>query len=153
MKFICDFMLGKLAKYLRICGYDAEFIKGISDEKLLEIAQRENRILLTRDSNLLLRKLVKNGVIKAVFIKDDKIKEQIQQLRDELKLSTDINLIRCIECNNVLKEIKKENVKNLVPLYVFKTQEKFLFCPTCKKVFWNGTHVESMRKFFTSKLL
>jgi len=149
MKFICDFMLGKLAKYLRMCGYDTEFVKGISDEKLLEIAQRENRILLTRDNGLLLRKSVRNGNIKVVFIKGDKIKEQIQQLRNELNINTNINLIRCIDCNSILNEIKKENIKNLVPLYVFKTQEKFLFCSHCKKIFWNGTHVENMRKFFS----
>jgi hypothetical protein len=151
MKFICDFMLGKLTKYLRMCGYDTEFIKNIADEKLLEIAQKENRILLTRDKGLLQGKSVKNGTIKIVLVKEDKIKKQIQQLKDELKINTNINLIRCIDCNSVLNEIKKENVKNLVPVYVFKTQENFLFCPVCKKIFWNGTHAENMRKFFSEK--
>ena len=152
MKFICDFMLGKLAKYLRMCGYDTEFIKNISDEKLLGISQKENRILLTRDKGLLLRKSVKNETIKMVLIKEDKIKKQIQQLKDELKINTNITLIRCINCNSVLNEIKKENVQNLVPIYVFKTQENFLFCPVCNKIFWNGTHAENMRKFFSEKL-
>jgi len=148
IKFICDFMLGKLAKYLRMCGYDTKFIKNISDEKLLTLALKENRILLTRDNALLLRKLIKDKSLIAILVKEDNIKKQLLQLKNQLNLSIDINLLRCINCNGILKEIKKEEIKSLVPEYVYNTQEKFLFCPRCKKVYWNGTHIKKMRDFF-----
>ncbi|MBN1298829.1 MAG: DUF5615 family PIN-like protein, partial [Actinobacteria bacterium] len=99
MKFIADVMLGRLARYLRIAGYDVLYYNKISDEKLVEIAKREARILLTRDMLMLQRRDCKNNIVRSVFIKNDKLPMQLRQLKDELGIILQPELKRCVECN------------------------------------------------------
>lgn len=146
VKFIADVNVGKLAKWLRIIGYDSLFFKGIDDGELVKMALTENRVLLTRDTNIMKRRIVANGGIHAILISDDRVKKQLNQVIDTLNLETDLRFSRCIECNQVLEDRDKKDVKDFVPQYVFKTQHLYMQCPLCLKIYWRGTHWDRMDK-------
>ena len=148
MKFIADIMVGKLAKYLRMAGNDVLYINDISDDEILKIAKNENRIVLTRDTLMLQRKDCKNNTIKSLLIKDDKILNQLKQIKSELQINLKPNLIRCLDCNEILVKVNKEDIPGKVPPYVYKTQKNFLYCSTCDKYYWRGTHYESIINTF-----
>ena len=148
MRFIADIMVGKLARYLRMAGNDVVYINDIKDDEIIEIAKKEDRIILTRDRLMLERRDCKNHLIKSLFIKDDKLENQLRQVRDAFAINIKPDLKRCIDCNSLLEEISKKAVEGKVPDYVFKTQENFLFCRNCKKYYWKGTHFENIYKFF-----
>ena len=99
MKFIADVMVGRLAKYLRMAGNDVIYINDIDDDQLLKIAAAENRVVITRDTLMLERREFKNGLLKSIFIKDDKLVNQLKQVKSELKISLKPNLTRCLVCN------------------------------------------------------
>jgi uncharacterized protein with PIN domain len=137
MKFILSRELGRLCKWLRILGYDAVYFKGENKGGLFIEALRDTRILLTRNSRLPKRK-----GIRIVNIKSDRLEDQIDQLlRDlKIKLQEELMFSRCIVCNSELKEIAKDKVKDKVPAYVFDTQDDFVSCIVCRRIYWKGTH-------------
>lgn len=143
-------MVGRLAKYLRMAGYDVLYINTASDDQIIKKAGETDRIVLTRDSLMLARREFKKGTVKYLFIKDDKLKNQLNQIKSDLKISLKPNLVRCIECNRKLIKVKKEDVKNKVPPYVYKTQQNFLYCKKCDKYYWRGTHYDNIRNTFLS---
>jgi len=149
MKFVADCMLGKLAKWLKILGFDTAYFSKIEDENLLVFAQNESRVLLTRD-NELIRK-AKN--VPTLFINSEKWSEQIQQVLKEFNLfgKTKPNS-RCIECNTVLRSLPKERAKNLVTPFIYKNADVFSLCPECGRVFWKGTHQNDMEEKITKIL-
>ena len=147
MKFIVDSNVGKLAKWLRIAGFDTLFLKGIDDNKLIRIALQENRVLLTKDTQIMRRRLVANGQIKLILTQSDDPKEQLQQVVKELKLDCRLKqFTRCLECNQKLVPKSKEEIKGLVPPYVFRTHAQYMQCPACLRVYWQGTHWQQMKK-------
>lgn len=150
MKFIADIMVGKLARYMRMAGYDVMYINNASDDQIIKIARETDRIILTRDSLMLARREFKKGIIKYLYIKEDKLENQLDQIKLDLKVSLKPNLVRCIECNEKLIKVKKEDVKNKVPPYVYKTQKNFLYCKNCDKYYWRGTHYDNIRNTFLS---
>ncbi len=150
MKFIADIMVGRLAKYLRMAGYDVLYINTASDDQIIKKARETDRIVLTRDSLMLARREFKKGTVKYLFIKDDKLKNQLNQIKSDLKVLLKPNLVRCIECNRKLIKVKKEDIKNKVPPYVYKTQQNFLYCKKCDKYYWRGTHYDNIRNTFLS---
>jgi uncharacterized protein with PIN domain len=146
-KFIVDHNVGKLAKWLRLMGYDARFFRGESDAELVAIALKEGRIILTRDTRIMKRRLVTKGRLKALLITSDQPEKQIHQLIDSLKLDYRFNPFSlCLECNQPLVERKKAELKEVVPPYVFKTQEQFRQCPACGRIYWRGTHWRAMTR-------
>lgn len=143
IKFLADQMLGKLVKWLRILGYDTIYPSYDNDLSLILTARQENRILLTRDAKLIKRRNIGNFL----FIKGDHWEEQLAGIIKGLKL--EINLYskifsRCSLCNAPTKNIEKKEVKKHVPPYVFLTQDKFVYCPSCNKYYWRGTHWQRM---------
>ncbi len=144
MKFICDDMLGKLARWMRTLGLDTYYEKDLPDNKLLKIALLEDRIILTRDAKIPKIRNAKNFV----WIYSSDPLEQVKEVAQKLKLQFEPErfFTRCLECNGVLEKIDKEKVKDTVWPYVYKTQENFVICPECKKVYWEGTHVGRMKK-------
>ncbi|MGD8540238.1 MAG: Mut7-C RNAse domain-containing protein [Candidatus Aminicenantes bacterium] len=141
MKFVVDCMLGKLAKWLKILGFDAVFFSKIEDNALLEIAKRESRILLTRDTGLIER--AKKA--KSLFIESETWRTQVEQVLDEFDLWPDVKPnSRCIECNVRIKDLPREKARNLVTPFVFKNADTFALCPDCGRVFWRGTHLKDM---------
>lgn len=141
-------MVGKLARYMRMAGYDVMYINNASDDQIIKIARETDRIILTRDSLMLARREFKKGIIKYLYIKEDKLENQLDQIKLDLKVSLKPNLIRCIECNEKLIKVKKEDVKNKIPPYVYKTQKNFLYCKNCDKYYWRGTHYQNIKNTF-----
>ncbi|MEA2015771.1 MAG: Mut7-C RNAse domain-containing protein [Actinomycetota bacterium] len=148
MKFIADIMVGKLARYLRIAGYDVLYKNTASDDHIVKAAEKTGRVVLTRDTLMLARRGFKNGNIKYLCIENDNLKNQLKQVKKELKIPLEPNLIRCIECNHKLLKVKKEDVRGKVPPYVFKTQKNFMYCKNCDKYYWRGTHYQNIKKIF-----
>lgn len=147
IKFVVDNNVGKLAKWLRILGYDTIFVKDIADNDLIRIALTQNRIILTRDTQIIKRRVVTIGRLKAILIKDDDLRAQLRQVVTMLKLNFRHQTFSlCLECNQPLVTEPKEKVKSLVPPYVFQTQDEFVRCPHCGKIYWQGTHVQQMER-------
>ena len=140
-RFIADDMLGKLAKWLRILGYDTLYQTGIEDTELIQRALAEGRIILTRDTHLIKRRLVKNHLL----IQSDFLPQQLKQVIDSLQLDTSSYLLtRCLICNQPLTSLDKPMLKDKVPPYVYATQEHFSSCPGCKRIYWPATHVKQL---------
>ena len=146
-KFIADCNVGKLARLLRMMGYDTAFVHDIDDDRLIELALGEDRVLLTRDRQLEKRRVVTNGQLRMVLVQQDDPREQLRQVIESLNLSESCERFsRCLECNHELLPRKKEDVRDLVPPYVFRTQTLYVQCPECQRVYWRGTHWEKMSK-------
>jgi hypothetical protein len=143
MKFIVDSMLGRLARWLRLFGYDAVYFQTGPDSELIFESIRQKRILLTSD-----RKISKDKPLKLVLIKSELLADQIEQVKSELGISIDESnmFTRCLECNTPLKEIEKNAVNGKVPEFIFKTHHSFFYCDNCRKVYWHGSHVELAKR-------
>jgi hypothetical protein len=145
MKFIADNNVGKLAKWLRIVGYDTLFFDEKDDGKLIKIAVKEGRTILTKDTQIMERRLVASGKLKAILIKQDDPKAQLQEVVTKLNLDYHRNPFSlCLECNQPLMPKSREEVQSLVPPYVFKTQDHYMQCPVCHRIYWQGTHWQRM---------
>jgi uncharacterized protein with PIN domain len=146
-KFIVDSNAGKLARWLRVMGYDALFFNNIDDAELIDIALKEGRVVLTKDTQIMRRRVVTNGQLKIVLIQNDDPKEQLRQVVEELKLDCRLKqFTRCLECNQSLVPRSKEEVKELVPPYVFRHQTQYMQCPVCLRIYWRGTHWQRMKR-------
>jgi uncharacterized protein with PIN domain len=140
MKFLADSSLGRLSKWLRILGYDTVYWRGEADRSFLRQAEREGRAVLTRRKDVLARK--HPGIV--LFVENDRVEDQVVEVLGKLGLKPEPeNLFTlCLRCNESLKEAKPEEVRSLVPDYVFRTQSEFRVCPKCRGVYWPGTHRE-----------
>ncbi len=146
-KFIVDHNVGKLAKWLRMMGYDTLFFSGSDDSGMIATALAESRVLLTRDTQIVKRRLVTTGRLKAVLIGSDKPELQLKQVIGALNLEINFKPFSlCLECNQPLIEKSKEQVKERVPPYVFKTQKQYMECLSCHRIYWRGTHWRAMTK-------
>jgi len=140
-RFIADVMLGRLAKWLRISGFDVLYSNKFSDDELVKISNSEERVLLSRDIRLLLRKAVRHFI----FLESQDLQDQIRQVFKALSLETVPSLLtRCLSCNEPLRDITPDEVRDAVPPFVFETQRVFKSCPKCGKIFWAGTHRNSV---------
>lgn len=145
MKFLCDQMLGTLAKWLRICGFDTYYAKRhMKDKKLMDIAKKENRVIVTRDKELVYN--ARREQIKVIKIDTYILDEQIKKVIGKTKINKKSILTRCLICNTILRKITKKEVKDKVPPKVFENHKEFLYCPKCKKIYWKGTHYKKMLK-------
>ena len=145
IKFSADCMLGKLCRWLRICGFDTFYSRRIKDPDLMDKAKKENRILLTRDHALFTLCQKKN--IKVFLILDNFFEDQLKQVFRELNIHPPFILSkRCLDCNAILHHVIKSEIQDKVPPYIYNTQEKFYQCPICHKIFWPGTHWLQMEK-------
>ncbi len=144
MKFICDDNLGKLTKWLRILGYDTRFQLTIEDGELVSVALKENRIILSRDTKLSRFKIED----KYLLIQSERPLEQLKQVIDHFGLKIEKGLLfsRCLVCNQPLQKVEKEEVKHRLYPYVYQTQENFVYCSVCDRMYWAATHVEKMTK-------
>ena len=142
-----DHNVGKLAKWLRIMGYNTLFFNGSNDSRMIAIALAEERVVLTKDTQIMERRVVTNGRLKAILIQSDEPKLQMHQVIDSLHLDCQFKPFSiCLECNQPLLEKSKQQVKDLVPPYVFQTQNQYMECPTCHRIYWRGTHWQAMTK-------
>jgi uncharacterized protein with PIN domain len=136
-RFLADRMLGKLARWLRILGYDTAYLPQLSPEGILREGRRQKRLILTRDTRLLRRK----DAPPFIFVQSDYFREQLCQVVDTLHLDPLRALFtRCAECNWILEEVAKAAVHERVPEYVWQTQSEFRRCPECHRLYWGATH-------------
>lgn len=143
-KFICDAMLGRLARYLRFLGFDTLYFNNIEDSELIKIAQEEQRIIITRDMLLIKRKWVREN---SILVKSDNYIAQLREVNKFFPLAKKLHFFtRCSICNTPLVDIDREKVKHRVPLYVYNTQKNFKYCPLCDKIYWSASHIERLKK-------
>lgn len=144
-RFLCDAMLGSLARWLRFCGYDCLYLGTEPDDaELARIAAEDGRWLLTRDRELAAAgprtQLVRSGVL------EGQLAEVLA--RHRLPPPEDLDRSRCGECNGVLDEVERDDVAESVPPYVHATAERFRRCRGCGRVYWPGTHGEQIHVRF-----
>ncbi|MFC2048151.1 Mut7-C RNAse domain-containing protein [Chloroflexota bacterium] len=147
LKFIVDHNVGKLAKWLRMMGYDTLFFDGSDDSQMVRVALDDGRVILTRDTQIMKRWVVTTGRLKAILIESEEPEQQIRQVIETLNLDSQFKPFTvCLECNQSLVERSKEQVQYRVPLYVFRTQNQYMECPACHRIYWRGTHWQAMLK-------
>lgn len=145
VKFVADNNVGKLARWLRLIGYDTAALEQKDDREMIRIALSENRIVLTKDAEFMKRRLVTSGRVKAIHISQDDPRLQVQGVAKALSLDYRFRPFSlCLECNRVLLPRERDEVKTLVPPHVFETQTRFTQCPECRRIYWPGTHWQAM---------
>ncbi|MFC1914205.1 Mut7-C RNAse domain-containing protein [Chloroflexota bacterium] len=145
LRFIVDENVGKLAKWLRLMGYDTIFFNGSDDASMVRKALREDRVVLTRDTQIMKRGVVTSGRLRTIFIDSEEPEQQMQRVISTLNLDCHFKPFSvCLECNQPLEERSRDEVKDHVPPYVFKTQHQYMECPACHRIYWRGTHWQAM---------
>lgn len=141
-RFVCDDHLGKLARYLRVGGFDAAFDRDMTDSRLIQIALDEGRWILTRDHRLVERTLVRD----LFFIEQDRWPDQLRAVlaRFGLTFRKDRLFSRCLEDNGRIEPVPKESIFQRVFPFTYQHHSDFFVCPICRRVYWSGTHVEAM---------
>jgi len=141
-KFILAENLNKLARWLRLLGYDAVLYKSISFDNMIRIACKDRRILLTRSK--------KQSRSKKHFarhlIKEENHIEQLKEIKHLLVYDQERIFSRCMYCNKILYEIDKDKIRDKVPDYVWQNQDRFRVCRKCGRIYWLGTHTATIKK-------
>ena len=146
-RFILDVHLGRLAKYLRLCGFDSLFSAFFNDREIIEEAVRESRVILTRDRLLLKNATAATGYL----VKSQYHEEQLREVFEALRLREHVRLFsRCITCNAVLEEVKKEEIADRLLADTKKYFSVFRRCPGCDRIYWEGSHYDNMKKSLAS---
>ncbi|SRR6266540_2759177 len=139
MKFIADVMLGRLAKRLRLLGFDVFYDRTLNDNEILRLSLEQDRVILTRDTGLSERPLAANHL----FIENQQVQGQVDQVLSAFPAPSR-PLTRCSECNVPLTLLKKPETADLVPPYIYETHDEFRQCASCGRIYWEGSHVKRM---------
>jgi uncharacterized protein with PIN domain len=143
-KFIADVHLGRLSKYLRLCGFDTYFNTDLSDNQIIDISLKERRTILTRDRGLLKNKLVTHGY----WIRSMKPEKQLNEVLQKFDLKKRLNpFTRCLECNGMIEDVNKEEIKDRLLQKTKDFYTEFKRCKVCGNIYWEGSHYERMKKF------
>ena len=144
MKFIVDRMLGKLAKQLRMLGYDALYYRGEDLYPLIRLGRQEGRVILTRNTKLIPRR--PEDVI--LRITEDQPLLQLKELIQKANIEIDEGKVfsRCLLCNALLDPMSRIEVEGRVPDFIFYQQKEFFRCPQCQRIYWPGSHQENMQR-------
>ena len=145
MKFIADGMLGKLTRWLRMLGQDVRYSNKFEDAELVAIAEKEHRILLTRDLELYQRAIGKS--IDAFYVETLTEAEKLAELakRFDFSLTIDLTRSRCPRCNARIRLTPKETLANKVERKTFIYYDEFWKCSDCGSVYWQGSHWDGIR--------
>lgn len=143
-RFVADVHLGRLAGYLRLVGFDALYSNDWSDGELVAISASEDRVLLTRDVGVLKHR----AVLRGYFPRETQPARQLIEVLREFDLVASARpFSRCLRCNSLLQVVAKDRVEHLLPERTRESYREFSRCPTCHRVYWQGTHYSSMRLF------
>ena len=149
MIFFVDAMLGHIAKKLRLLGFDSEYFSDIDDSKLIEKAHTECRTIISRDYSLIQR-AKKKGISIVYVSKEDEFEQFLEILKitglEIKKISGDT--ARCTKCNAETFRIDKSEIKNPIPPLVLEQNDLFWKCEKCSQIYWEGTHIKNLQKFF-----
>jgi hypothetical protein len=147
-RFLADGMLGSLARWLRMLGYDVEYAADLPDEKLLAKAKTSNRILLTKDVELY--RAASRRLIQVYMVEGRSKAEVLAGLSRRFKLDLCLNpdSSRCPLCNSPLKSVKRCEIEKIVPANVLRRKRRFWVCinPRCGKVYWRGSHWDKIKE-------
>jgi uncharacterized protein with PIN domain/sulfur carrier protein ThiS len=148
-RFVLDVHLGRLAKLLRMLGFDALYSNSYDDASLSRISRDHGRIVLTRDRELLKRSMITHGYC----LRSDQPMEQLLEVLKRFDLSEKVQpFSRCLRCNRVLQEIDRQRAAASVPEYVARTYDRYKSCPDCGRIYWQGSHWEHMRRVLEASL-
>lgn len=146
-RFILDAHLGKLAKYLRMLGFDTLYQNDFGDREIIDIARKENRIILTRDKLLLRAKKVDHGY----YVRETEKHAQLIEIVKKFDLFSQFqSFTRCMTCNAELVKRNKREIEDKIDADTARIFKEFFYCPSCDKVFWKGSHFERMEKLILS---
>ena len=147
-KFILDVHLGKLARHLRMLGFDSLYQNDYSDREIIDVSVTEKRIILTRDIGILKNSAVTHGY----WVRSQNHKEQLKEVITHFDLTATMHaslllnpLSRCLDCNGVIRKVEKENIINVLQPKTKKYYEDFFQCTKCQKVYWKGSHYNKMK--------
>jgi len=145
VKFVADGMLGKLSRWLRMMGHDITYYAAFSDDELMAIAKKEDRVLLTRDMELFQRCASKG--IDVFYVEGANEAARLAELTERFKFPLAINLevSRCPKCNTQLHSVPKEAVAGKVENKTFAHYNEFWQCPRCGQIYWQGAHWDKIR--------
>jgi uncharacterized protein with PIN domain len=142
-KFIVDVNLGKLAKFLRLVGFDTLYCNQYKDKDIVRLSKNEKRIILTRDQHLLKHKLITRGY----WVRNIDPDKQLIEVVKRLDLISSISpFVRCMVCNGSLKSVKKKDIIDVLPENTAKYYSEFYRCKCCDKIYWPGSHYQKMYK-------
>lgn len=150
MKFLVDAMLGKLAKELRMLGYDTVCCRSDHPREIIDLARQQERVVVTRNT----RVFAKRSEDRVIHIRKDKPLLQLKELlaREMITLNREALFSRCLLCNCPLDRIAREMAEGKVPDYIFYHHETFYQCSHCSRIYWPGSHQERMQKRLTNAL-
>ena len=142
-KFVLDVHLGKLARLLRLLGFDTLYRNDYADSEIVDLAVQEHRIVLTRDRGILRIKAVTHGY----WIRSTNPLEQAREVLGRFDLASQVQPFRrCIVCNGLIEPIDKEAIESRLPAGLAAYQGEFFACTTCGKVYWRGSHYDRLKE-------
>ena len=141
-RFVADTHLGKLARHLRMAGFDTVWANDRPDDEIVSLSNGERRTILTRDKAMLRRGDVSRGYFVRAIESEKQLSEVLRTLQLEKLVAP---FIRCRECNAVLEDVAKAEVVDALPEKVRDAYDRFKRCPGCRRVYWEGTHFARMQ--------
>lgn len=149
LRFVADVQLGRLAKYLRLFGFDTLYDRDADSRTLIQVAVQQGRVLLTRNRSLIKDKAVTRGIL----VRESDPRAQLKRIFQRLDLSAEARpFSRCLRCNGPVRPIPREEVDPGLPERVLANCRRFTSCSFCHRVYWEGSHFERMSRF-VEKLL
>lgn len=143
-KFIVDVNLGKLVPKLRLLGFDTLYKNDLKDDEIVDIAQKQQRIILTRDKGIFKYAAVTHGY----WLRSDQPKTQLRELISRLQLVHDFKpFTRCVRCNGILVKVEKSQIRDCLPPQISLSFDLFLRCDQCHNIYWRGSHYDRILKW------
>lgn len=141
LRFVLDVHLGKLARHLRLLGFDTRYRNDLDDDELAAISAEEQRVLLTRDTGLLRRRQVRLGYL----VRADDPDEQVVEVVLRFGLCDALDPFgRCLHCNGLLEEVDKQAVLHRLEPRTRRYYDEFRRCTGCERIYWRGSHAERL---------
>jgi hypothetical protein len=142
MLFAADGMLGNIAKWLRLAGYDTFYFNTRRKTEIISAARKEGRIILTCD-----RRIFEENSDISVLVESTGTVSQLGEIKKKLNMEVNPELFftRCSLCNIILENKRKNDIMNLVPEHVCASRDEFKQCPSCKRIYWSGDHCKAIR--------
>ncbi len=140
-RFVLDVHLGRLARYLRLAGFDTLYSNNYSDRKIVELAQRDERVVLTRDTGLLKH----NAVTRGYWPRNTAPKQQLTEVVERFGLHPHFTpFSRCMMCNGLVRTAKLSEVRDRIPTRIAQDFDRFSVCDDCGRVYWSGSHYDKL---------
>lgn len=148
-RFAVDVNLGKLARYLRLLGFDTAWRNDLRDREVVDLSLNERRIILTRDIGILKRAEVTHGY----WVRATDPRRQLEEVIAALQLENSLApFSRCADCNSRLRDVDKATLHDRLPPDTFAYFDTFLECPDCRKLYWRGSHYDRLKDMFDAVL-